>query len=298
MANGDRWAQLLNTITTFQFNFTFHQNAFILKPLNLHSFHTSFWLVEKKWYVTHDWCMDTRHSLLYSNPYCLDWYPFNKMIGTFVTESTDPELTTFPHVKYLDVSDRLLVNNTLLRRCTHVSSLGLSTPNLDQIFSWRYVTTYLDSTKITYLDIDTIDIGTSVDATVQFVYDLPSVRSLRVSVTILRLLLRYNWPHILHLQIIWGSDRSSRLLTQNQTDSLCRSFSNVKQLEFARCFINDISQLLNSMMTTLSHVLIENIPKIRANGDGFISYEWLERNTKLSNFSYSCDKGNNVYIWL
>jgi hypothetical protein len=136
MANGDRWAQLLSTTTTFQFKFSFCKNAFIQKPLDLHSFHTSFWLVEKKWYVTHDCCIDSRYSLLYSNPYCLDWYPFDDMIGTFVTESTGPELTSFFHVKHLDVSQRLLVNNTLFRRCTHVYSLGLTATNFNQSRSW------------------------------------------------------------------------------------------------------------------------------------------------------------------
>jgi len=300
MANGDQWAQLLSAIITFKFKFTFCKNALIQKPLDLHSFHTSFWLVEKKWYVTHDWCMDTRYSLLYSNPYCLAWYPFNDMIGTFVTESTGPELTSFVHVKDLDVHQRLLVNNTLLRRCTQVYSLGISATNLNKTLSWRYATTYLDSTKITCLTIDTIDIEMSSDLTVQLVYGLPSLQSLRVSVAILRLLLVHNWPQIIYLFIIWGSDGSSRLLTQNQVDSLCRSFTRVEQLEFSRCFIDNISQVLNSMMMTLSCVSINHPPPITPDDGRFISYEWLEQNTKLRNFGYSYDNDNEktVHIWL
>jgi hypothetical protein len=298
MANGDRWAQLLNTITTFKFKFSFCKNAFIQKPLDLYSFHTSFWLVEKKWYVTHDWCIDTSCSLLYSNPYCLEWYPFNDMIGTFVTESTGPELTSFPHVEHLDVSQYLLVNNTLLRRCTHVYSLRLSATNLDNIRTWHYATTYLDLTKITYLAIDTMDIGTSSELTVQLVYGLPSLRSLWVSVTILRLLLVHNWPHIVYLAIIWGSDPAPRLLTQNQVDSLCRSFTRVDHLEFSRCFIDNISQILNSMMMTLSYVSIDHSYSMTLHDDRFISYEWLERNTKLRNFGYSCENNRTVHIWL
>jgi hypothetical protein len=289
---------LLSTTTTFQFKFSFCKNAFIQNPFDLHSFHTSFWLVEKKWYVTHDCCIDSRYSLLYSNPYCLDWYPFDDMIGTFVTESTGPELKSFFHVKHLDVSQRLLVNNTLLRRCTHVYSLGLTATNFNQSRSWRYAITYLDSTKISRLSIDTIDIGTSSELIVQLAYGLPSLRSLQVSVTILRLLLVHNWPHIVYLSIIWGSDRAPRLLTQNQVDSLCRSFTGVEQLEFSRCFIDNISQVLNSMMMTLSYVSIEHLPPITLHDGRFLSYDWLERNTKLRNFGYSCDRNRTVRIWL
>ncbi len=298
MANGDRWAQLLTTITIFTFKFTFCQNAFILKPLDLRSFETNFWLVEKKWFVTHDWCIDTHYSLLYSNPYCLGLYPFNEMIGTFVTESTGPELSSFVHVKHLDVSHGLLVNNMLLRRCTQVNSLGMSATNLTENLSWRHATTYLDLTKITCLAIDVIDMGTSSDATVQLVYGLSSLRSLRVSVTIFRLLLMHNWPHIVHLFIIWGSDRSSRLLTQNETDSLCRSFNNVEELTFSRSFFDNIAQVLNSMMIKLTYVVINQSGYGTPHDDRFISYDWLQRNTKLRNFDYWCDKQNDVHIWL
>jgi len=220
------------------------------------------------------------------------------MIGTFVTESTGPKLTSYSHVKHLDVNRYLLVNNTILRRCTHVYSLGLFAPNLNNIRTWRYATTYLDLTKITHLSMDTMDIGTSNELTVQLVYDLPSLRSLCVSFTILRLLLVHNWPHIIYLSIVWGSDPAPRLFTQNQVDSLCRSFNRVERLEFSRCFIDNISQVLNSMMMTLSYVSIEHSPPIRRHDDRFISYEWLERNTKLRNFGYSCENNRTVHIWL
>jgi hypothetical protein len=297
LANGDKWAQLLSRIKIFKFIFNFHQNAFRLKPFYLHSFHKNFWLIEKKWYVTYDWCIDTHHRLLYSNSYCLNDYPFNKMIGTFVTESTDPQLTTFPHIKHLDVSHRLLVNNTLLRRCTHISNLCLTTSNLNEILSWQYAITYLDSTKITYLKIDTSDTETSLNTTAQFVHDLPCLRSLHVSVTILRSLLRYNWPQIFYLWIVWGSDRSSKLLKQNEIDLFSSSFSNLQQFRLARCFIDDIPRLINGMMMTLSYLSIENIPQISADADGFISYQWIKQNTKLRNIEYLCDESNNVHIW-
>ncbi len=241
--------------------------------------------------------MDTRYSLLYSNPYCLDWYPFDDMIGIFVTEPTGPELTSFFHVKHLDVGQRLPVNNKLLRRCTHVYSLEVAVTNLNKSLSWRCATTYLDSTKITRLTIDTINIETSSELIVQLLSGLPSLQSLRVSVTILRLLLVHNWPQIVYLSIIWDSDRSPKLLTQNQVNLFCRSFTRVEQLEFSRCFVDNVSQAPNSMIT-LSHVLINHLPLMTPHDDEFISYEWLERNTKLRNFGYSCDNDNTVYIWL
>jgi hypothetical protein len=298
MANGDRLAQLLNKITTFKFKFTFRKNAFILKPLDFHLFETSFWLVEKKWYVTHDWCIDTQYSLLYSNPYCLNSYPFENMIGKFVTESTGPKLTSFPHIKHVNIHEPVLVNNTLWRRCTHVNDLQVTARNFNRNPSWRYAITYLDSTIITCLTIDTCEIETPIDASIQLMHGLPYLRSLCVSLAILRLMLAHNWPHIVLLNIIWGSDPLPRLLGPSEIDLFCRSFTHVERLEICRLFIDDFSQLLNSMMMTLSYVVIEHYSLITADDVRFISYEWLEQNTKLCNFNYYCDKKDNAHTWI
>ena len=297
-ADGGQWARLLPTVTVFKFHFTFTEYVLGRKPLDLQSFETSFWLVEKKWYVTLDSGIQWGHALLYSNPYCLDWYPFHEMMGTFVTASTSPEPTSFLRVKQLETADWLPSNDILLHRCTHVNDLEVSASSLDYSLSWRYVFAQLNTAIITSLTINTTMIGSSTDAVVQWMCSLPSVKTLRLSVGILKMLLGYHWPRITHLTTTWGSDRLPKRMDEQQVDSLCRSFTHLQQLNFNRSFIDNVSQLLNSMMTSLTHVHIDHGYPITANDDRFISQQWLERNTKLRNFHYSCDASNRVDLWL
>jgi hypothetical protein len=220
------------------------------------------------------------------------------MIGKFVTESTGPKSTSFPYVKHVNIHEPSLVNNTLWRRCTQVNDLTVTARNFNRNPSWRNATIYLDSTIITCLTIDTREIETPIDASIQLMHGLPYLRSLYVSLTILRLMLAHNWPHIALLTRVWGSDPLPKLLGPNEIDLFCRSFTHVERLEICRYFIDDFSQLLNSMMMTLSYVVIEHYNSITADDARFISYEWLEENTKLCNFDYYCDKKNNVSIWI
>ena len=297
-ADGGKWARMLTRMTTFQFIFTFHSNAFSQQPFDLQSFQTSFWLSEKKWFVTFDLVTEYCHPLLYSHPYCLEWYPFYDMIGTFVTKSTSPEPTSFLHVPQLDAVDWLSMSNTLLRRCTHLNDLSIHVAHLECTLHWRDLIVELNTSTISCVSLDTIEIPTSIDATVELLCSLPSVRRLRVSVSILKMLLEYDWSRITRLDIIWGSDRLPKLLDQNQVDSLCRSFTRIQRLKFARSFIDDVSQLLNSMMRTLSQVSILHLPPITTDDHRFISHQWLERNTRLCHFHYSCDRENTVRLWL
>ena len=159
------------------------------------------------WYVAYDSLLEYGHPMLYSKPYCLEWYPFYDMIGTFVTQSTGPEPASFPHVSQLDMSNWLSMNYTLLHRCTQVNQLDIDSTSLDCNLNWRYLITQLNTSIITSLCIDTIEIRTSIDATVELMCNLPLLRSLLVSVSILKMLLGYDWPRITQLWIVWGSDR-------------------------------------------------------------------------------------------
>jgi hypothetical protein len=185
-----------------------------------------------------------------------------------------------------------------LHRYKNINDVSVTATCLDYDLSWRYAFSQLNTATITCLKIDTSLIRTSTDAAVQWMCSLPSVKSLRVSVSILKMLLGYHWPRITHLTIIWGSDRLPKLIDENQVKSLCHSFTHLQQLEFTRSFIDNVSELLNSMMTTLTHVRIDHLPPITATDDRFISQQWLERNTKLRNFHYSCGENNQVDLWL
>ena len=297
-ADGGKWARMLTRISTFKFKFTFHSFAFREESFDLQSFQTSFWLLEKKWYVTFDSVTEYCHPLLYSHPYCLEWYPFYQMKGTFVTKSTSPEPSPILHVIELDVGDWLSLSNVLRRRCTYVDVLNIFPVRLESSLNWRDLIMELNTSTITCVSIDSIEITTSIDATVQLLSSLPSVRSMRVSVTILKMLLPYDWSRITRLHIVWGSDRLPKFFDHNQVDSLCRSFTSIQHLDFTRSFIDDVGQLLNNMMMTLTHVYIDHSTSMTADDDRFISHQWLQRNTKLRNFHYSCDQRNTVRLWL
>lgn len=296
--DGNRWARLLAPITTFKFVFTFYLDALGDEPLNLQSFQTNFWLLEKQWYVTFDSCVHGFQSLLYSAPYCLGCYPFRDMTGTFATKSTGPEQTSFLHATELKVVDCLSTDEALLRRCAKLNALGINAARLQCSFKWPDLIPLLNTSTITCVTLDTVAMTTSIDATVHLLNILPSVRSLRVSVSLLKRLLGYNWPHITRLDIIHGLDRLPKLFDRNQLDSLCRSFTHLQQFDFARSFFDNVAQLLNSMMFTLSHVYILHSPPITTDDEQFISHEWLKRNTKLRHFHYSCDRKNTVHLWL
>lgn len=297
-AEGDKWTRLLASIKTFQFMFTFHFDAFREKPFHLPSFQTNFWLLEKKWYVTFDSCLLGNYSLLYSNPYFLEWYPFYDMVGTLLTESTNPEPTSFPRVKEFDAVNWLSLSDTLRRRCTHLNELSISSASLQCSFNWRAHLSTLHTSNITSVSLDTIAMTSSINATIELLNKLPSVRSLRVSVSLLKMLLGYHWPRINRLQIVWGSDRLPKFFDENQVNSLCRSFTHIHHLEFNRSFIDNVAQLLNDMIRTLSHVYILHLPPITTHDDRFISHQWLEHHTKLHDFHYSVDGYNTVHLWL
>ena len=297
-ADGNKWARLLGPITTFKFRFTFNCHKLNDESFNLQSFQTNFWLLEKKWYVTFDSCDLGLQSLLYSNPFCLGWYPFFDMVDTFVTKSTCPEPTSFPHVTELDTAYFSSLSEVLLRRCTNLHALSIHTARLQCSLKWQDLIAVLNTSAITCVSLDTIAMTTSISATIQLLNILPSVRTLRASVNILKRLLDYSWSHITRLDIIWGCDRLPKLFDQNQLDSLCRSFTSIQHLMFGRSFFDNVAQLLNSLMLTLSHVYIEHLPPITPDDERFISHEWLKRNTKLRHFHHSHDHYNTVHLWL
>jgi hypothetical protein len=123
-----------------------------------------------------------------------------------------------------------------------------------------------------------------------------------VPIALLKLLYVYHWPNITNISIFENFSfvvATQHDLTTNEIDTLFRSFSHVKQINLAIDIFFSLSRFLNNMPMTVSNVAItQPVNVTRATYAEFITREWLEQNTQLHNFSYSCDEQNFVNIWL
>ncbi|CAF1330045.1 unnamed protein product [Rotaria sordida] len=130
MTDGNAWIPLLKKLVVFKFLFYVSS----LEKINLDSFRTQFWLVEKKWYVTYDRWSESYSSLLYTNPYCGQyWTRSSHITGRLVTESTGLEPTTCPHVNCLFIQNISQINDVPWTRFTRLDYLALE-QNLNTVF--------------------------------------------------------------------------------------------------------------------------------------------------------------------
>jgi hypothetical protein len=91
--------------------------------------------------------MDATSSFLYTNPCFVDYYyplPFEK--NKLVTESTELELMTWPHAKYLLFNTDLPMSEAHLRRFTNARTLIVEK---DFGILLEYIVQYIDLSRIT-----------------------------------------------------------------------------------------------------------------------------------------------------
>ncbi len=86
------------------------------------------------------------------------------------------------------------------------------------------------------------------------------------------------------------------MLYSKDIDALCYSFPHIEQLDIHSSSITDLPQLINRMKMTLTYILIRQ-PRNVSNEQS-ITREWIERNTELQNFHYTCNHGDFVTLWL
>lgn len=163
--------------------------------------------------------------------------------------------------------------------------------------TFKHLANCLDTSQITECYINSWWIQQSPFELIEFLRSLPRLSSFRVSVRVLKCLILYQLPQIVHLMI--SNDFNSRLslLCSDDIDAFCRSFTHVQRLHiFASC-INDIPQLLNRMKTISTDIIIRQPSNI--NNEEVITRECIERNTELRNFHYKHIVWNNTScLWL
>ncbi|CAF1114490.1 unnamed protein product [Rotaria sordida] len=296
MANGFAWAQLLKYVKHFEFKFQFYYDAFEQQSLNLDSFRTKFWLEEKKWFVTFDRSSNTNDSsILYSNSSSIIIYPPHEIFGTLISETTASEPTLFSHVHCLIINDQYL-KYPLLYRYTHIKELYLSQVTTMLSTTLKDPAIGLDTSRILTCNIGPEWSRNPSYEHIEFLHSLPCLRRLKVSGINLNRLFLHQWPHIVDLKIEYDFQSRLHVLYSNDIDALCHSFTHIKRLDIHSSFITDLPLLLNRMKKILTTIVIRQPRKI--NDEQLITCEWIEQNTELKKFYYTCDFWNSVRLWL
>jgi hypothetical protein len=296
MVNGFTLSRLLQQIKYFEFKFEFSDHAFGQQRFNLDSFRTKFWLEEKKWFVTYEQNLnDYPSSMLYSNSSSLIVYPPYEMSSKFVSESTASEPTSFPHIHCLTINDNYL-KYLLLRRYTHVNEIHLYEMTNTSATTFTDLAACIDISQIVTCNIDSYWNRNSLYEYIEILRSLPRLRRLKISLFNLRCFFLHQWPHIVQLEIKYDFESRLLLLNLNDIDALCHSFPYLEQLEIDSLLVVSLARLLNRMKMMLTNIIIRQ-PSNTSN-DKLITRQWIERNTELKNFCYTCSPSNCVKLWL
>jgi hypothetical protein len=301
MADGAAWEQILINIITFTFSCSFHESVSTKEPIELDSFRSSFWLEKKHWYVRYDRCTVSGFSMLYSIPYFMNTFPWFHIKGPLITKSTGPQPMSFYNVDRLILTNQSTINNELLYRYTNLKELHVE--NLEKSFCLLFynIVPFIDMSKITTFFIRTCRSKITVSVFVQAVLSMSHLRHIRAPLVLLKLLFAYCWPNINRLDIQYDLPTANIIeneLINNEINIFYHSFSHLEYLSFPNDIDLNICQLLNDKPITISNIMISHpINATPDTFDDFITRDWLERNTHLRNFSYSCSVINTVSLW-
>ena len=295
MADGFAWARLLKSISIFKFRFKFTQYASV-QPAS-ESFRTPFWLNEKHWYVTYERCIDTGFTMLYSDPYCHDDYPFHFIKDSTIRVSTSPHPPSSPPMTYLStsypMSDEMRLPwwySTVTRSSLHDCGKNLRS-RLD------YATKHLHVSDIVAFEALDYEPRISSDAFVKFVQRLPRLRKLNLSIFLVKQLLVAEWPLVRDLRIRIDLPFFSAPLTLTDAFAIARSFEHLERLVIPYHAIDNIFLLLNSrkLLPMLAQIWIHT-------DDDTIHHitesDLLKKNTKMRPFHYSLSPPHWITLWL
>jgi hypothetical protein len=296
MADGYAWAQLLQQVEHFEFELEFDDNAFEQHAFNLDSFRTKFWLEEKKWFVTYDrsFSIDECSIHYWSSSSCMI-YPTPERIRTIVSDSTASERESYSNLHRLRVNDKFL-RCQLLHRHTGTKELYLSEVTVTLPTTLKDLMIGLDTSQIMKCTIAPKWNSNSPYEHIQFLRSLPRLRRLTVSNISLSYFFLHQWPHIVDLMIENEFDHEFNVLSSNDVDAFCHSFTHIERLDIHSSSVPDLAQLLNRMKKTLRQMCIRQSRKI--SNEQLITREWIREKTDLQNFYYTRNDWNTVYLWL
>jgi hypothetical protein len=160
---------------------------------------------------------------------------------------------------------------------------------------------HIDMSRITTLSITQSSSNIDIDGFVRLVSITPNLRCLGASIVLLKLLFFSLWPNIRRLKILLYLTHATiteKSLTVNEIDMIYRSFTHLQYLSFYQNVCLNPSTLLNKKPRTISNIIIHHPPRTTpAEFSDFVTCEWLDKNTSLRDFAYSCNKVNTVSLW-
>jgi len=303
MCDGAAWERILSKIISFKFLFYFHKSTWTEEPIKLDSFRSLFWLEKKQWYVGYDRCTVSGFSLLYSIPYFMNTYPWHIMKGTIDTKSTrpGPQVLLLNNINHFTVNEQLPTDYKCLNRLINLQNLVISESGKVFHILFHNVVPHIDISRITTLFIVESRSKIDINSFVRFVSSMPHLRSLTASIILLKLLFFSHWPNIRRLEIFASTPVATTTkisLNSNETDAFYRSFSHIENLIFRHDVDLNMSKLLNKIPTSISNVVVLHPRNVTlAEFPDFITRDWVEQNTCLRNFVYSCNQINVVSLW-
>ncbi|CAF3504529.1 unnamed protein product [Rotaria sp. Silwood1] len=282
--NGDQWETLIESflprLNTFNFRFKLDEDH------SLTSFRSPFWLEYKCWFVAYD----IRQSTIYSVPrfaiHRIE-YPMSDFIPD---DSTIPRTTLFyDQIKHL----------TLF---------------------WQGSLFDLRPPPVPFAHVETFELGKRIDTSkvsisiLESIVNFASIQRLKVSLAEFKWLLPH-MPQVHHLTL-YGLESFS---TDIQTTTV---FHQIRSLDLSSTFVNLGVKRLNFLFPSveklhmevqyerdiigmidgfqkLSHVKIELAPMIDRQYKNIISKQWLERNTRLSKYKFTCRiEARYTFLWI
>ena len=131
---------------------------------------------------------------------------------------------------------------------------------------------------------------------------MPHLNSISAPITCLKLLFVYRWPNINRLRIdhsFPSNDVTETQLTSNEINAFYHSFNHIEYISFDNDTDLNLVKLIDNMPTTIFSIVIYQPYNVTAaTFDEFITRDWLEQNTRLRHFFYSCSDWNTVSVWL
>ncbi|CAF4657371.1 unnamed protein product [Rotaria sp. Silwood2] len=261
VCDGLAWERILTNIISFKFMFSFEENHDLIQ---LHSFRSSFWLEQNHWYVQYDYSKIGKLSLLYSIPYFMNTYPWFRMKGSIVSESTGQQPIVFSNVNRLIVDYQRPINNELRNRFTNIEELILEDGEKSFDMLINDIVPYIDMSFINSFAINQCFSEFDEDNFVQFIMNIPHLRSITIPIDLLRLSLNNCWRNIKRLKILprrqmWSARFMEKGLTSNEVDMLCSSFRSMEQISFHVDTMPYLREFLTKMPKTLSTIVIEHL---------------------------------------
>ncbi|CAF4536059.1 unnamed protein product [Rotaria sp. Silwood1] len=261
VCDGLAWERILTNIISFKFMFSFEENHDLIQ---LDSFRSSFWLEQNHWYVQYDYSKIGKFSLLYSIPYFMNTYPWLRMKGSIVFESTGQQPIVFSNVNRLIVDYQRPINNELRNRFTNIEELILDDNEKSFDMLINDIVPYIDMLFINSFTINQCFSEFDEDNFVQFIMSIPHLCSVTIPIDLLRLSLNNCWQKIKRLKIlprrqIWSARFMEKGLTSNEVDMLCSSFRSMEQISFHVDIMPYLVEFLTKMPKTLSTIVIEHL---------------------------------------